>query len=159
MSMSKIVLFICTANICRSPMAEALFNEYVRTNGNAEEWWAHSAGTWASENQAASALAVQVLAERGIALQGHRSHQVTRQDLEQADIVIAMTRNHRDALVSEFPEIKSKIHLMSELEKREYDIADPYGGVLDEYQIRARELGGLIERGFSRLHEWSRRGP
>jgi protein arginine phosphatase len=134
-------------------MAEALFN--ARAKKNNDEWRARSAGTWASENQSATSLAIQALAERGIIFNRHRAHQITAQDLEQSDLVLVMTRNHRDALVSEFPAQKKKIHLMSELEGRQYDIGDPYGGVLEEYRARAQELDALIERGYDRIKQWT----
>ena len=157
--MTRTVLFVCTANICRSAMAEALFNVHARNQHEANVWIAYSAGTWAAENQAATALAVQVMAERGIALNGHRAHQVTRQDLDGTDVVIVMTGNHRDALVSEFPDQKNKIHLMSELEGRRYDIADPYGGVLEEYHARANEWDALIARGYDLIKQWANTKP
>ena len=153
-AVTRRILFVCTANICRSPMAQALFNAQAAKRNEAGAWSARSAGTWAAENQAASGHAVTVMAQRGLKIQSHRAHQVDGTSMEEADVVVVMTRNHRDALMSEFPAQRKKIHLMSELEGREYDIADPYGGTLDEYEIRAREFEQLIERGYERIKEW-----
>lgn len=153
--MSHLLLFICTANICRSPMAAALYTSHAQKKGRGDDWIVRSAGTWATENQPATLHAVTTMARRGIHIENHRAHQITREDMEQAAVVIVMTRNHRDALVSEFASHKSKIHMMSELDGRAYDIADPYGGVLEEYEIRAQELERLIEHGFDRVEEWA----
>lgn len=153
--MSNLIFFICTANICRSPMAAALFGAQLAKSSASEAWTVRSAGTWATENQPPSAHAAAVMARRGISLSAHRAHQVTQLDLEEAKVVIVMTRNHRDALISEFPLQRKKIHLMSELQDREYDIADPYGGFLEEYEIRAQELTKLIEVGYDRILQWA----
>jgi len=153
--MSHLVLFVCTGNICRSPMAAALFSFHAQNNRNDDHWIVRSAGTWAAEDQAASAPAVTGMARRGIQIANHRAHQITQGDMENADVIIVMTRNHRDSLVSEFPIHHSKIHLMSELDGREYDIADPYGGTVEEYEICAKELERLIERGYDRVKQWA----
>ena len=136
-------------------MAAALFSDHAQKHGSDDAWIVRSAGTWASENQPVTANAVTVMARRGIHIENHHAHQITQADKAQADVIIVMTRNHRDALVSEFPEQRAKIHLMSELEGREYDIADPYGGILEEYEIRAKELEGLIERGHNQVKQWA----
>lgn len=136
-------------------MAAALFYAQHLKYGAGNDWTVRSAGTWAAENQPATAHAVTVMAARGISIAEHRAHQITEQDLKQADVVIVMTRNHRDALASEFPQQKNKIHLMSELGGREYDIADPYGGLLEEYEIRAEELAKLTEHGYDRVRQWA----
>lgn len=153
--MSHRVLFVCTGNVCRSPMAQALFNAQAKKLEENEEWIARSAGTWAMENQPASGHAITAMRERDINLSAHRGHQITREDLEQANTVIVMTQNHRDALAAEFPQHKNKIHLMSEIDNRIYDITDPYGGILAEYQLCAQELGEIIERGYDRIKQWA----
>lgn len=150
------VLFVCTANICRSPMAQALFSAKTQRDGEDRQFVARSAGIWALENQPPSGHAITVMAERGLDISGHRGRSITKQDLAEADVVVTMTRSHREALVSEFPDYQHKIHLMSELKDRVFDIADPYGGVLSEYQACAQELEELIESGYKKIKSWIR---
>ena len=152
--MTRVVLFVCTGNVCRSPMAEALLNAKIRRAGDDGKLVARSAGTWALEYQPASGHTITVMAGRGIDLSPHRGRTVTRQDLAAADVVIVMTNSHRDALSAEFPESRTKLHLMSELKDRTFDIDDPYGGTLAEYQQTAQELQDLIETGYEKIISW-----
>ncbi len=148
------ILFVCTGNVCRSPMAAALFNAKAHDLGDDQTYTAISAGTWALENQPASGHALTVMAERALDLTAHRGQTITREMLEQAAVVIVMTRSHRDALASEFPTVRFKIHLMSELIDRTFDVADPYGGALAEYQDCAASLENLIDLGYEKIKSW-----
>ncbi len=159
--MTRVVLFVCTGNVCRSPMAAGLLNAKIQREGDGGTIVAQSAGTWALEGQPASENAATVMAERGIELADHRGRTVTRGWLAQAAVVIVMTRSHREALNAEFPEFQRKIHLMSELKNRaagiqtlEFDIADPYGGPLTEYRSCALTLERLIDRGYFTIKTW-----
>lgn len=152
--MSQLVLFVCTANICRSPMAAALFNAHARGAGESDRFFSESAGTWAVDDQPASGNSIVAMSKRGIDINQHRARTITREMIERAAVVLVMTRNHADALRSEFPAQRAKIHLLSELAERKYDIADPYGSALDDYESCARELDDLIETGYAKIKAW-----
>lgn len=150
--MMPTLLFVCTGNICRSPMAAEFFRKRAKEKGDAVH--VESAGTWGVDGQPASLLAREVLAERGLNLDGHVARTVTREMLEKADLALVMTRSHRDALVAEFPFARRKIRLLSEVRGMEYDITDPYGKAREDYELCANDLQELIERGYAQILEW-----
>jgi protein-tyrosine-phosphatase len=136
-------------------MASTLFNARAARAGESSYFVAQSAGTWALDTHPASGYALTAMAERGLDLTDHRAHTIQASDMEDASVVIVMTRSHRDALAAEFPEFRSKLHLMSELSGRVFDISDPYGGSLAEYQYCARELEELVEEGYDVIKTWA----
>jgi protein-tyrosine-phosphatase len=153
--MTHIIYFVCTGNICRSPMAAGLFNARAKDVGEHHEFTAESAGTWGVEGEPASAYAIQMMQERHIDILAHRGKRFTREMMERASVVMVMTLSHRDALYAEFPKFRSKVHMMSELNGRMYNINDPYGGSLDEYSYCAQELEKLIETGYEKIKTWA----
>ena len=102
---SKLVVFVCTGNICRSPMAEYVFREAAGTGFG---WEACSAGLSASFGYPASREAVDVLRERGIELGAHGSRPLTPELVAAADEIVVMTRGHREEIADWLPEAASK---------------------------------------------------
>lgn len=145
------ILVVCTGNICRSPMAAALLRARLQEDQERRDWHVVSVGTWAPEGRPASAYAVAEMSEREIDIRAHRSRSVNGELMEEADLVLAMTRNHAEALSVAFPDQAHKVHLLSEMSGQVYDVSDPYGGTRLEYAYIARELEELIDEGYERI--------
>ena len=130
----KTVLFVCTGNVCRSPMAEGLFKQAVRGRG---DYRVLSAGVGAVDGQPASDHAVRALREIGIDINGHRSRHLTADLVAQADYIFGMTHSHVDAIMLLYPQAAEKTFLLREfdetLDAYENDISDPIGGSYDVY--------------------------
>ena len=130
--MDKIV-FICTGNTCRSPMAEGFF----RALGGEEKTGlaAQSAGMYTSDDLPASGNAVTAAAELGADITSHRSHMLTPELAHEAKYLVCMTGAHYDRLCELFPDCADKIFtLLPE------DISDPFGGDLATYRRSAAEI-------------------
>jgi protein-tyrosine phosphatase len=138
-------------------MAAALFRARAERAGDTVR--VESAGTWGVDGEGASPLAQDVMASRGIPLDSHIAQTVNREMLERADLIIVMTRNHRDALLAEFPFARPKIQMMSKLNGMEYDIADPYGKPRDAYVLCANDLEQLIDNGYPQILKWLASSP
>ena len=132
------VLFVCTGNTCRSPMAAALYNDqYKETEGAA---LATSAGLYATPGAPISNEAVEALREAGIApiagydYTAHRARPIRREMMEEADEVVAISGSHAMELTLRFPEFAGKIRTLP------MDISDPYGQGIEAYRLCLMQL-------------------
>ncbi|HLO31261.1 MAG TPA: hypothetical protein VK249_19080 [Anaerolineales bacterium] len=142
------ILFVCTANLYRSPLAAAFFSRKLLLEGESSHWIVESAGTWAVPGQHVSLGLLKSASELDIDLQGHLTQQVNRNLLAGFDLVVVMEKGHREALGIEFPFIREKVHLLSELaDHLEYDIADPENSGLN-VEATAEEMRKLIDRAY-----------
>ena len=105
------ILFVCTGNICRSPLAEALLRDYAVKRGREDRLAVSSAGIHAGDGNPATAEAREAARRWGLDLARHRAREVRRSIIDGADFILAMTKRHHDWLVQAFPESKNKIYL------------------------------------------------
>ena len=148
----KKVLFVCRANVCRSPMAEALFNALAGEGGL--RWRAESAGVAALTGEDITPKTRAVLEEVGIHAEWHRARQTTREMLEGADLVLTMSPRQVAALHREFGGLSDKIHVLPGYAVGAPDwegIADPYGQTITTFRASLRQLLGCVERLLERL--------
>jgi protein-tyrosine-phosphatase len=147
----KSILFVCSANQCRSPMAEVLFKDLVRQRGEANEWRIESAGVWAYGAAPATENARRAMEERGLDLSTHRSQPATNELLSQFDWIIVMTREHRETLLAQMPALAGKVLLLRELGGESGDFADPVGGGIEVYRLAADEIQALLRSGLPKI--------
>lgn len=144
------ILLICTANICRSPVAEAILRRRLEERGR-EDIAVSSAGTWAIAERGAAYYSVKLMEERGFDLSGHISRMVEASHLDKADLVLCMEAGHVEALKTEFPTYSGKIHLLTEMAGANYSIPDPYGQSKEAYREMIIELTQTIDAGLERI--------
>jgi glycine hydroxymethyltransferase len=144
----KTILFICTGNVCRSPMAEALFRRAAAGRG---EFRVFSAGLGAVDGQPPTAHSVAAMRELGIDISGQRSRMLTTDLVRQADYIFGMTHSHVDAITLLYPPAAEKTFLLREfddtLESYEKDIGDPIGSSYEVYE----DCRNQIEQGIASL--------
>lgn len=143
------VLFVCTGNTCRSPMAEAILRDKGLVGVEVR-----SAGVYAVDGQAASVHAQSVLAENDIAHE-HRSLMLTLAQIDWATSILTMTESHKMAIVRQFPEAVGKTFTLKEFAGSpvDQDVLDPYGGPIEIYRETFREIYDSIEKLIARLEQ------
>lgn len=149
------IIFVCSANQCRSPMAEALFKAIVAEAEDLNAWRIESAGTWAYKGVPATALARQAMQERSLDIEDHRSRPVSSELLADFDLILVMEDRHRLFLREQFPGVVERVRMFSEIVGNEEDIDDPVMGTLDTYRDTVAILQAHFEGGFDRILEWA----
>lgn len=131
----KLIIFVCTGNTCRSPMAEALFKANL-TEDERSKIEVKSYGLSAFGGDSASNNAIEVMNERNIDISAHRSTPLSQIAVDNADLIVTMTDSHTNALLSVGVPNEKIITL---------NVPDPFGGSLDDYRRCANEIETKLE--------------
>jgi len=143
------IVFVCTGNTCRSPMAEAIAKSLAKKYSLEAEIF--SAGILVLSEVNASENALKAMSELDLDLTYHVSKQISSQHMESADLILTMTSHHKNFLTREYASHQSKIYTLSEYANcPEKDVADPFGKNLAEYKICADEIHKLLKVVFTR---------
>ncbi len=139
------ILFVCTGNTCRSPMAEVIFNKLSKDKSLNHS--AISRGTAVFMQQPMNTKSKNALNSNNFDVKNHTSLQLTLEDIEECDLVLTMTSAHKIALKNAFPKFKSKIYDINEKAYgKDSDIEDPYGKEQEAYDKCFNELLEAIEK-------------
>jgi protein-tyrosine-phosphatase len=145
-------------------MAMVLLRKRLQDAGMGAEWKVESAGTWARDGDPAASGARHAVEQRGFDLGDHRSRSVSLELLRDYDLILTMSKSQKEALQVEFKEVRDRVEMLTAMAGLPYDVPDPIGGPLNEFRDSAKEIDGLLARGFNRIietataHEASRIG-
>jgi protein-tyrosine-phosphatase len=151
------ILIVCTANICRSPVASALIQDRLHKSGR-KDWTVSSAGTWAMAQRGAAQNSIEVMKAHSYnitSLVNHQARMVKENLLEEADLVLCMEIGHVEALQMEFPRQAHKVYLITNMDRiadgRPDGVDDPYGGPMEAYETMYQDLVTIVDKGLERI--------
>jgi len=148
--MPQKILFVCTGNICRSPMAEGLLKKMARDNHWTLE--SQSAGLAAFHSVPAEAEAVEVCREKGIDISGHQSQPLSKALVLDSSLILTMTAKHKESILRKMPELAEKINLLSEFAGQGLeDIEDPVGQSVETYRKILTQIEGYLLKAKDKL--------
>lgn len=149
------ILFVCTGNTCRSSMAEGIFKSLTKKSSMEDKFYISSSGTGVNMPLPASDHAVMVLQEIGIDISKHLSRPLSRQLIDESDLILGMTSAHKNHILRIMPEAEAKVFTLIEYATRSKkgDIEDPYFMDLGTYRNIRDELMKYLEMVMEKVKE------
>ncbi|MEJ2541319.1 MAG: low molecular weight protein arginine phosphatase [Gemmatimonadota bacterium] len=147
------ILFVCTGNTCRSPLAERIAARELKQRGWDEEVQVGSAGILALDGQPASEGSLQVAREAGLALEDHRSRLLTEELAREADLILGMSEGHVTQVATLTEGVA--VALLGDFARDSVGVGpavpDPFGGPVEVYRETLRTLETLVPEALDRL--------
>jgi protein-tyrosine-phosphatase len=146
----KKVLFVCTGNTCRSPMAEGLLRKLALEKQLPVE--VQSAGLAAFAGVPATPEAVEACKEKGVDLTTHQSQPLSKTLVMESELILTMTEKHKEMILKKMPALQEKVSLFSEFAGVGVeDVEDPVGQPLESYRKVADQMEGYLQKALDRL--------
>ncbi len=146
------ILFVCTGNQYRSPIAAEAFRNQLFQDGLEAEWRVNSAGTWTAPGQDPTDEALELAHSHGLVIDGHKTRMLTANMIAESDLVVVMEEGHKESIKAEFPFARDKVYLLSQIvEGIEYDIPDPAAANGEAHAI-IDDLVSMIQAGYMNIY-------
>ncbi|MDY3973840.1 low molecular weight protein arginine phosphatase [uncultured Veillonella sp.] len=144
------ILFVCTGNTCRSPMAEGLLR--AKAEKEQQNIVTLSAGLFCVPGGTVSPYAREAVKDL-VDISSHQTRPLSIPLIDAADLVVGLSSDHKNTLLRQFPNLKDKIVSLGELAGTGEDVQDPFGGTQEEYIECAKQIEALIEKSWPHIIE------
>lgn len=145
----KKIMFVCTGNICRSAMAHHYLQKRLYDLNRENEIVVSSCGTNAIADEKSTANAINIMKKYDVNMENHRATNVLAIDIENYDLILCMTGQHKKNLLAYFPKLKEKVFTLKEYvldDVKNIDIDDPWGYGLEIYDSCANEVVKCVDK-------------
>lgn len=144
------IVFVCTKNQFRSPLAAAIFKKELAARNINGEWMVDSSGSWVLDLVPPTLEAFIEAEKRGLDLSSHVAHGIETLDLDSVDLFLVMEQGQKESILLDFPKLRDRIYLLSELSGPAYSIPDPYI-TKETYSDIASEIETLIKGNIDKI--------
>ncbi len=141
------IMFVCTANTCRSAMTHHYMQWKVEKLGIEKNFLIDSCGIYANTGEKATYNAILAMKNIGIPMDNHRTKSIYDVDLKDYDLILCMTNSHKQIIKSSYSNIKNKVYTLKEyIGEKDTDIKDPYGYGNIEYENCLKEIVYCVDK-------------